>query len=196
MAAETHPLNLIRFAPAEGSDWMGRFWEQVRTIFENDDGSLPSVLIDSLSTREVRAIYRRIRSFAGPAKQGDKPATVWSEDEQAEVLIDQLEDLIALLERDNASASFVLDDVVYQEQSMPILGISVTSAEIDVNYRMGKEWNEARSLLFFSLLHELAMLVDDPRVRPGREMLPDAEKVFMTAWQDISKPRIPRENLK
>ena len=132
-------------------------WQQVRGLFDTDDGSLPDVYVENLTPDEVVAIYEWAVTQGGVPK--DK--TVWR-------IADQQE--LSIFEVNAPAREFVngviagfrhrLEGLAIDGCVLPLLTISLEDDScVSFDYRKGHEWDNGTInafLMFLSFVHELA----------------------------------------
>jgi hypothetical protein len=171
-------------------DAMAKIWEELRFLFDTDDGSLPDVRLTELTGDGLAAGYAFLRSQA----QVSPGMAFWHRSQDR---VEQLDDwpnpaqLVAAEEADEfhfLARNFGVRDVI-----LPDLGVFVFRHELALDYRMGPEWDEPRLLALFELLRRLAVLDSRARVRLGRGTLPAVEERFLTAWAEYCQGAVMTE---
>lgn len=155
-------------------------WDRAHDLFDTDDGSLPEVMLVGLSHEEVAAVYGKIRSFAGAARQRDQPAVFWNERLEREFEVDACPDVVgAVVRGDSLPVHFVLLDVSVAGVPLPELGIRVEPDGIGIDWRMGSEWERRQLVAFFEFIYELASLAPQSRF----EFRAIGGEMFLSAWK-------------
>jgi hypothetical protein len=154
-------------------------WDQLRSSFESDDGSLPEIAIVGLHSEEVGRLYARIRSD-GELK--DKAAAFWDYETNSERRLSDAPDVAErVVARKAGGFTFVMQGISFDGEVLPDLGFQVAASLIVIFYRMGKEWNANRLCAFCSWLKILVANTQDSRLDfdhgPGN--------TFPRAWQEF-----------
>lgn len=154
--------------------------EQIAECFCHDDGSLPSIEINQLSSRGVSAIYRMLRKRS--QFTGNGPFVFWSRTQEACVPIDSVSDAAGLVATGHAEAfHFCASGIKAAGVELPVLGIFVWPDGIELDYRMGSDWGSAQISGFFELLKNCCALDPAAVVMPGRDG-PSCPERFERAW--------------
>jgi hypothetical protein len=158
-------------------------WAKVRDCFATDDGSLPGIEIDCLSSAEVSAVYLNLR---GRSHLYNEAAEFWSEVEHASLPIDSVPDAAALVVRYQAAPFHIcIDGLVAGGHALPTLGLFIFQDMIAIDYRMGPCWGPGEVKGLFLLLRELCKLAPSAVVKPATgEGPPDPDR-FAQAWADF-----------
>lgn len=120
-------MNLIRFAPAEGSDL--DLWQLTRHCFERDDGSLPEVRFFGMTPRQVAACRRMILGLgATPTESTSDDVTV---------------------------STLRLERALVGTETLPNLNFFLSPDSVSVDWRMGSDWTPARVIALFKLLEDI-----------------------------------------
>lgn len=155
-------------------------WTEVLGCFDTDDGSLPSIEITKLSPIGLSAIYSMLRTRSRLV--GERPE-FWSSTEEISIPIDMVSDAPKLVAAGKAEAfHHCIEGVIAGNVELPILGIFVWQDVIELDYRMGKEWNLAKVKGFFELLHDCCKLDRTAEVVPAQSEGPPYPERFMKAW--------------
>jgi hypothetical protein len=111
-------------------------WKAVRDCFEEDDGSLPSIDLRSLTPGGLSAVYAMLRRRSRPS--GTEPASFWDRQSEEQVLVDLVKDAAALVASGEAEAfHHTIEGLVVAGVELPVLGIFVFPDSIEIDYRMG-----------------------------------------------------------
>ncbi len=167
-------------------------WEEVRSLFEVDDGSLPDIFIESLTAEEVVSLYNKVMSHASIY---DDPA-VWSIEESREMLLKELDDPASLVVQGKTEPfRHGLNQLKFDGVALPELTICVEPTTVSFDYRKGINWGryEVEALLKFlwDLVHDLpnARVI---RADEGSSQNPSVE--FSRAWNAYRTYRMTSES--
>ncbi|MES1950514.1 hypothetical protein S4A8_06633 [Salinisphaera sp. S4-8] len=164
-------------------------WNELRDLFDTDDGSLPEVRVDYRDPAATGAGYALLRGRA--ARVVSDKAYFWSKTHDAEGSLDFVSDAAALVASGEAEAfHVVLGGVQSRSAAVPDLGVFVFADQLALDYRMGRAWGPNELEAFFSLLGELASL--DPAANLSLEegVLPDVVARFQNAWRRWSAEHV------
>jgi hypothetical protein len=162
-------------------------WKRLRSLFDTDDGSLPTVRLTGLSSQGLAAVYAflRARARVSPA------ATFWHRSLERDELLSSWPNSALLVVADEAdSFHFLASGMAFGDVVLPDLGVFISRDEVVLDYQMGPEWDERRVLALFELLRQLTALDSQARVRLHRHMLPRVEQKFLDAFSDYCRQRI------
>jgi len=172
---------------------MAGLWEQLRFLFDTDDGSLPKVRVTELSREGVAAIYAFLRARASVPPD----LLFWHRTLDREERLDAWPNPALLVAGNEAEPfHFLATGLVFDGVALPDLGVFVFPDQVVLDYRMGPELDERRVLALFELLRQLAALDLTGRVRLDRHVLPAVEQRFLAAWvaychqRDAAKVRV------
>ena len=131
-------------------------WSIARENFEDDDGSLPGILISNLDAKAVRTIYDFFRSN-GTIETRNPTIHVKSKD--ADIPLEEVEDAAQLVINGDAYGfHYCFAGIQRASQELPTLGLFVCSDSVEIDYRMGSHWNPSNVNALFSLLASLRAL--------------------------------------
>lgn len=135
---------------------MGRvswLWQDVRALFEADDGSLPEIRIAYRNTPATAIGYEQlVTSAAGVVSH----AYFWSKVREEEVPLDAVPNAAALVVSGEAEPfHVVLNAITSNDVMIPKVGVFVFPSELVLDYRMGAEWRESEVVALFELLSKL-----------------------------------------
>jgi hypothetical protein len=150
-----------------------------------DDGSLPSVEFACLSPISVRSV---VDFFRRHGTITTKNATLHDSSCDADVPIDQCEDPAGLV-LSGVTDSFhcCFGGMSHSGVPIPVLGLFVFGDCVQIDYRMGTEWNPENVDAFFRLLVQLKSLAPEAIVGSAEnEGLPYPED-FKTAFNQYAE---------
>jgi hypothetical protein len=154
-------------------------WEIARRNFTDDDGSLPGIEFQNLLPTRVRSI---VNYFFEHGRMTPEDSTLWHKQLQATVPIGQIDDPASLVLTGVAEpfhCCFQLDSPGLE--SIPVLGLFVFPDLVEIDFRMGSDWNAENVDSFFRVLAHLKSLAPEANVESAeREGLPFPED-FKTA---------------
>ena len=138
-------------------------WQQIRHLFEEDDGSLPEIVLGGLRRSDPQILFEFLRDRAGPDALDDQ--TLWDEELDADV---------PLVERPNAAElvatgrlqSFhaVFRGLRDDDTEIPPIGAFFLSDEVCLDYRMGEAWDARVLAALMRLVTQMQRLVPHARV--------------------------------
>lgn len=112
--------------------------QQFGYFFNTDDGGLPEIEIKNLSKKEGKNIFLSLFESGGKLSDNQR---IWVKD--SEINCEDFEDLSslydALLE---PSQHVIVEKIQVGASTIPPIGVFAFENEIELNYKMGKEWNE------------------------------------------------------
>ena len=124
-------------------------WNEVKHLFEKDDGSLPDIFISNLTNQELIAIYEWLMSQC----EAPQKTTVWSIEKECDVFLHEVPSpASSLCEGRIEYIKHPLEGLSINGILLPLLCIWVFSNEIIIDYRMGNEWSDKKVLALFDLL--------------------------------------------
>ncbi|MFK8185859.1 MAG: hypothetical protein AB8B99_20980 [Phormidesmis sp.] len=157
-------------------------WNELRDLFDTDDGSLPEIRIDYRDSAAAVSGYALLRGRA--ARIVSEKPYFWSKTYDAERPLDSVYNAAALVVSGEAEAFHVVFGGIQSSSvTIPDLGIFVFPDQLALDYRMGPDWGPSELEAFFGLLGELASL--DPYASLSLEegVLPDVTARFQNAWR-------------
>ena len=168
-------------------------WDKLREFFTTDDGSLPEVCIRFDDGVGVSKGYALLRSRARGAVTEDP--TFWSVTHGEDRPIDSVANAADfVLSGEAESFHLVLGGIEIAGTVLPDLGVRVHKDELDLDYRMGKDWGEAEVEAFFTLIAELCELDPASSVSLEDGRSPEAEKRFGEIWREWGEQRALEES--
>lgn len=162
-------------------------WNQVRACFETDDGSLPGVEIANVTAVGVAAIYAMIRSRSRLC--GESPE-FWSLASNSSQPVDSVANAAALVASGEAEAfHIVVEGLFAAGAALPAIGVFVFADSIELDYRMGRDWDEARVTGFFEFLRDCCARARGSTLVPAEQEGPPYPEAFMHAWSKFNSGR-------
>lgn len=114
-------------------------WDEVKDLFEHDDGSLPDICVKNLNPREIESIYSWVLSLTEIYGE----PTLWSIKDSKDVPVSAYKNPAKDFNAGEVeSFHHPLKEFAIGGTTIPMLGIRVGKGAIDFDYRMGKEWGE------------------------------------------------------
>jgi hypothetical protein len=137
-------------------------WNIARLNFTDDDGSLPGIELRNLRPNSVRNL---VNYFFHHGKLTADDATLWHNQMQANVLLNQVEDPVGLVISGIAEPFHCCFQLHSQGvNTIPILGLFVFQDVVEIDYRMGGDWNPENVDAFFRLLVYLKSIAPEANV--------------------------------
>jgi hypothetical protein len=167
---------------------MADVWNQLKSLFDTDDGSLRVIQVNGLGRDGVGASYAFIRSWCRT-----KPDNIfWHSGLDQDERLDAWPDAALLVADGEADPfHFLASGIAFDGVVIPDLGVFVFPGEVRLDYRMGSEWNEGRVLALFELLRRLAAFSPDAWVTLEPAMLPSVERRFQAAFSAYCEGQPP-----
>jgi hypothetical protein len=149
-------------------------WTRVSACFNTDDGSLPDILIENLEASEVKGVYGMIRRLSRlPA---EPRSLLWSTRLGAEVPIESLPDAAEWVVTGEAEPfHHCVQDLSLEGVVLPEIGVFVLPQALNLDYRMGPEWDSIKVAGLFQLLERVRALAPSARIGPS-ELMPASER--------------------
>ena len=136
-------------------------WHHVKHLFEKDDGSLPDIYVENLSSEETVAVYEWLM---GQCEIAHNPK-LWSVEEQLDVPIREVVNPArAFAEGRVETFRHCLAGLRSYGVALPELSVSVEADGLSFDYRMGKHWTERTVLALFELLRQVQRLAPQARI--------------------------------
>ncbi len=158
-------------------------WNAIRGCFETDDGSLPSIEINCLSTGDVEAIYSSLRERS---RLWNNDAVFWDVKRKCEVPVDSVENAASLVAQKIAEPFHIcLTELTVKDVTLPDLGVFILPDSIELDYRMGAEWSRDRVAALFLLLCQLANMALSAAIEPSWPEGPSDPDVFRRVWTTL-----------
>lgn len=157
-------------------------WNELRDLFDTDDGSLPEIRVDYRDAGATVSGYALLRGRA--ARVVSDNAHFWSKTHDAERPLDSVANAAALVASGEAEAfHVVLGGIQSGRVAIPNLGVFVFPDQLALDYRMGPAWGPKELEAFFGLLGELASLDPDASLSLEEAVLPDVADRFQNSWR-------------
>ncbi|MEM9382642.1 MAG: hypothetical protein AAGB93_22000 [Planctomycetota bacterium] len=161
-------------------------WNQLRHLFERDDGSLPEIELTGLGGAALPDAFASIWRRGRDATAGG--ASYFDQGEGRDRPIASAEDAAhaaALVHRGDAeSVHVVVGDLAAGGSSLPDLGVFVHPDGLTLDFRMGPAWGPPQVDALFTLLLRVAESAPDMEVR-----VPAAGGAFDRAWEQFRDAR-------
>jgi hypothetical protein len=136
-------------------------WPRVKRLFETDDGSLPDIYVENLSSDEVVAVYEWLMTQCEIAHS----PTLWSVERQQNLAIRDIPNPArAFVEGRVETIHHCLVGLYSHGVSLPELSVSVEPDGLSFDYRMGNHWTERTVLALFELLRKMQQRVPQARI--------------------------------
>jgi hypothetical protein len=146
-------------------DYMN-IWNELKHLFETDDGSLPDIFISNLTDQELIAAYEWLSTQCDASDQ----TTVWSKEKNQDILLNEIRfPARAFCDGQIESFHHWLKGLSINGVTLPELSICLFPNELVIDYRMGAEWNEENVLTLFALLRRLQQIAPQARISQADE---------------------------
>ncbi len=160
-------------------------WKKIHGCFDTDDGSLPGVFLTGLTGDQVVSSYKFLRSISGPlcGHDSDQPPIFWNKILEKDIPVDSVPNAAELVVKDLADQFCVwMSEVVFDGVPLPELGCIVCPDQIEVCYRMGKEWDAVKVSAFFQIIRRLTEIA--PAYKFEFDGYPNP-KLFLDTWSEF-----------
>lgn len=160
-------------------------WENLRHLFENDDGSLPDIFVENMTKEQIVNVYNWIVSKAGIYGE----PTLWSIKEDRDIPIKKV---------NNPAQKFVnqevetfrhgLENFNLNGIKMPPLTICVETGGLSFDYRKGKDWGVKEVNALFDFLIMISQMSPDSKIiqaEEGSYETPSSE--FSKVFQEMKR---------
>lgn len=150
-------------------------WRISESNFIDDDGSLPGIDFRGLTAESVRSITNY---FFKSGELTDKSATFWDNRSEKDIELTRVADPAELV-TSGAACPFhcCFSGITWDQVELPILGLFVFQESIEIDYRMGSDWDPVRVDAFFRLIAFLASTAPEATVESAeQEGLPFPER--------------------
>ena len=160
----------------------------LRHLFVNDDGSLPDIFIENISSREFENIISWIESLISPS-----PFRVWNKEMSKDLTLTSPSKAARFFSEGKIdSFRFPADNISFEGLVIPTLSVGVYGIEyLEFDYRMGDEWTDETIvclLTFLSQILEIAPAATILRCEEGCHPNYDAD--FTNALRDFQKAKL------
>ncbi|WP_162246085.1 hypothetical protein [Variovorax sp. Root318D1] len=137
-------------------------WLQIAHLFDRDDGSLPDVFVDNLSSEQLVKIYGWVMSQCVVL---GNPST-WHVAEEKDIALKAISDPAkAFLDGEIKTFRHGLGGLTINGCVLPLLTISLeTPTCISFDYRSGSEWNERTITAFLQFVFGIREQAPNARI--------------------------------
>jgi hypothetical protein len=129
--------------------------ESVRKCFVIDDGSLPGIELKFDRVEEIPRAFAFLRSISNLTTP---EAVFWNKVTNLEAMVDSVTNAASLVVEGSAECFRIGIAPRFEGVELPELGIYIFADNMEIDWRMGSDWNDARVLAFFDLLAKLKTL--------------------------------------
>ena len=142
-------------------------WRISECNFTEDDGSLPGVDFAGLTPDSVRSITDY---FFRSGEVTDKNATLWDNRSEQDVNLSEIADPAGLVSC-GAACPFhcCFSGISWNQVELPVLGLFVFQESLEIDYRMGAEWNPDRVDAFLRLIAHLISIAPEATVESAEQ---------------------------
>ena len=159
---------------------MGAIWDLVQDLFEEEDGSLPDILIAEIAPEAIARVYGYLRTHSTVIT---KYPYFWDKARNQEAHVDSVPNAAQrLLEGMAEPFHIVLRGLTFRNTEIPDLGVFVFADKIILDYHAGKEWSESQVLALFELLRHICNIDPNARIKYDEDSVPDFKQRFQRAW--------------
>ncbi|HXG64233.1 MAG TPA: hypothetical protein VNO70_03940 [Blastocatellia bacterium] len=158
-----------------------QLWKELHYLFDTDDGSLPEIWIMNLSQAGVVAIFSYLQHNCHNLANN---AVFWSIEDQQDKPIDSVPNAAALVIQGRAEPfHFLCQGLTYDGIVIPDMGVFVFDDQINLDYRMGDEWDAPKLKALFGILKELKGMDAGAKITIEDYALRTVRKHFETIWE-------------
>lgn len=154
-------------------------WRELAYLFEEDDGSLPEVRLIDIPSGGAARIFQELRNRAEPL---EPTQTIWDEELGRDVPLEDVPDAATLVAEERIQGfHVVLRGISSHSIRLPELGVFVCQNNVELDYRMGSEWNAEVLAAFVELLADLRRLAPAARLDLEDGVLENVREHFRRA---------------
>ena len=168
---------------------MRELWPQLHDLFDTDDGSLPDIFVENLSSDQVVTIYRWVRSQCEIYCDDGEP-TLWHCEQERDVSIKSLRDPAQLVISGRAERfRHGLKKFSISGVELPQLTVAVSPNEIEFDYRMGSQWGPSQVAALFDFLWSIQEMAPDAKISHSHEGDSKRSPSFTVAWREFTREK-------
>lgn len=155
-------------------------WFELREHFDTDDGSLPDIFVDNLSSAQIIEVYNWVCSISGLAGE----PTLWDKVMGDNIPIKSIDDPAGYVVK---KRSYTFRHALYKLSIsgivIPQLTIGVFPYRIEFDYRMGNEWGPKTLTALFEFLWSIQEIAPAAVIRHFHEgQYENPTKSFTDTW--------------
>jgi hypothetical protein len=136
-------------------------WQQIKSLFVDNDGSLPDIYIEPLTDRELISAYNFIRTLCSVPEE----ATLWSRTEERDVAINSVKEPAAKFVAGEVEMfRHGLDGLEIEGVAIPQLTVEVSKNQLSFDYKPGPDWGLVELKALFEFLKKLRGIAPQSRV--------------------------------
>ncbi len=166
---------------------MMELWNKLCHLFEKDDGSLPDIFVENISSEESVKIYSWVMSLTKPYGE----PCLWSLEEERNIPISDLDNPARYyVQGKSESFRHGLQGFIFNGVKIPQLSICVGDTGIEFDYRMGKDWGAKETWALFEFLFHIKGIAPNAKITQSDEggyENPNGE--FSIAFEEFSSER-------
>ncbi len=141
-------------------------WENIRHLFEIDDGSLPDVFVENMTNEQIVNVYNWVVSKSGIYGE----PTLWSIKEERDIPIKEVKNPAQkFVNKEVETFRHELKNLVLNGIKMPTLTICVETEGVSFDYRKGKEWGPKEVNALFDFLILITRMAPDSKITQAEE---------------------------
>ena len=164
---------------------MIELWAQLHDLFDTDDGSLPDLIVENLSSAQVVTIYQWVRSLCDVYTDDGEP-TLWHCEQERDVPITSLDSPAQLIISGRAkSFRHGLAELSISGIVIPQLTVAVSPNKIEFDYRMGLEWGPSELDALFDFLWSVQQLAPAATISHSYEGDSKPTQIFARLWDEF-----------
>ena len=151
----------------------------------NDDGSLPDIFVDNISTQDTLKIVSWVETLIAP-----RPFTVWNIEDKRDETLTSPSKALNLFQRDKIeSFRFRAENISIKNHTIPDLGFGIYGVDtLELDYRMGDEWTDTTIIAFLDLLSSMIKIAPTAVIQRCDEgCSPNYDSDFFNALSEFQK---------
>lgn len=154
-------------------------FEDLKPLFEKDDGYFPEIYLAKIPREKVVKIYDLIRA---KTRFLVGSPTFFHRVEQKDKGIDSVPNAaLEVVSRKAEPFHFLVQGVIFLETRIPDLGIFIFDNGVAIDYQKGKAWGEKEILAFFEFLRQVVDLAGDAEIAMDSMIPEDLRTRFFLA---------------
>ena len=156
-------------------------WKELSYLFKTCDDSLSEIRLTNLSSDGVAAIFSYLQHSC---RRISNESTFWNIEAQKSETITSVPNAAALVVEGCAEAFHCLcQGPTHKQIVIPDLGVFVFDDQINLDYRMGEEWDATKLEALFGILREVKRIDPACKVTIGDYALRRVRLHFEATWE-------------
>lgn len=155
-------------------------WNQVHRCFDADDGSLPSIAIESLSPSDLSLIYE---TLTRDGRVSSVDPVFHDKQSDSMLLLNSVANAAKLVAEYKASPfHLTFSGISSNNRELPELGVFFFQDSISIDYRMGAVWDSALVFAYFAWLKHIVRMTESGKLAACTSDGPPYPEEFDRAW--------------